>query len=194
MSIGKKIVGLAIVVMVCGLALVAADKDNGNSLKDIWDAIFGVEEDVEDLSERMDLLEKIYALEARVSVLEECGECEQGPAGPPGPEGPQGPPGGLGEPDYDSGWRGLHAGYPAKFSHSLGTRDLFVYIVGRSSSGTTLQVHYGGDTYYSGATAIQRGAYWVASDDQYLQVYRLPDDLNWDEVRVLIWRLPLEPA
>ncbi len=171
MNLTKKTGGLLIAGILIGATLVTA-ASNGEPFNEIWDAIIGVEEDVQDLSEKVDLLEKIYALEARVAVLEECGECEQG---------------GLGEPDYDSGWEAydptLHGW---EIDHNLGTNDLFVYSLGRDEAGRTHQYFYGSAF---PRPAYDYGIYWYATNED-IVVWRLEHDAKWNEIRVLIWMLP----
>jgi hypothetical protein len=191
----RKTIGVLVVIMVlAGTSYVIGA--GSDPLSELWDAIFGVQDDVQDLSEKMDLLEKIYALEARVVVLEECGECEQGPpgpAGPQGPPGPQGPEGSWGAPDFDSGWKVPDAFGEVHVTHGLGTTDVFVYAFGRADDGRTHQYRYGGDTFQQGigqeTELYHYGAWWSSVNDNEVLVDVYEDDHWWDKVRVLVWRL-----
>jgi len=56
----------------------------------------------------------------------------EGPPGPQDPEGPQGSRGekgdaGIGEPDYDSGWKGLTQGGALNLDHDLFSTNMLVY-------------------------------------------------------------------
>ena len=122
----------------------------------------------------------------------------QGPEGPQGPKGDQGIPGpqGLpgpvgiaGAPDYDSNWVSIDPGGKKEFPHNLGSFDLFVYIVGRSTPEPFLYHQY----YFGGVklrTGRMWGIYWKQYDENFLEVFRFDHDHYWDEVRVRIWVLP----
>lgn len=158
MKLNRKIVALVSVIMVTsfffGTAVFAAAPE-GSVLDELWDAIFGIQDDVEDLQEEVDLQAQITALTAEVAVLQgqmslltdpwiegqpgprgyNGSQGEQGPEGPEGPQGdigPIGPSGGFGAPDYDSGWTTLTAGSWTGFSdYTLETDDCIVYLYGR---------------------------------------------------------------
>ena len=77
---------------------------------------------------------------------------EQGPTGPQGEQGPQGEkgdpglgvePGFLVAPAYDSGWVNMTNKQTAILQHDLGTTDVVVYIMGRTSEGVIHQRYYG---------------------------------------------------
>ena len=121
----------------------------------------------------------------------------QGPEGPQGPKGDQGIPGpqGLpgpvgiaGAPDYDSNWVSIDPGGKKEFPHNLGSFDLFVYIVGRSTPEPFLYHQY----YFGGVkllTGRKWGIYWKQYNENSLEVFRFDHDHYWDEVRVRIWVL-----
>ena len=79
--------------------------NDGVPFDELWDSIFGLEEDVEELSSEVELLQlqydlmmEIAALESRIAALETAPGTPgpigpSGPMGPPGPEGPEGPQG-----------------------------------------------------------------------------------------------------
>jgi hypothetical protein len=95
---------------------------------------------------------------------------------------------GFGLPDYDSGWISL-GGEFNNIVHNLGTKHLFVYVVGRDSAGNVHHIQYGGaicDIY-----GTKRGAWWSLGSDNTINVYKeLGDNSMWDTCRVLIWRIP----
>ena len=82
--------------------------NNGMPFDELWEAIFGVQEDVEDIQSTLDLQGQIATLEYAVNELTaEVALLKMtpllGPQGPPGPqgelgpEGPEGPPGEKGD-------------------------------------------------------------------------------------------------
>jgi len=118
----------------------------------------------------------------------------QGPIGPQGEQGPQGPSGIL-NPDYDSGWVATNGRIVVEFNHSLGTSDIFVYVLAKwyrdwpGSGGPMVhQFYYGGDSY--GDPEQTQGFYW----DCYTQNPDMIEVSQYggraDELRVLIWKLP----
>ena len=114
---------------------------------------------------------------------------DQGDQGIPGPEGPQGPIGFLGAPDYDSNWVIIDVGEKRVFYHNLGSFDLFVYIVGRSTPQPYVYHQY----YFGGIklrTDRMYGIYWRQYEESSLEVFRFDHDDYWEEVRVRIWLLP----
>lgn len=202
------IAGIAITSLLFGTVAMAADGGDG-ALSELWNAIFGIQEDMEDLQDQIDLQAQIAELQAEIAELQaqmafledpwiegpegpqgpqgEVGP--QGPQGIPGPQGVQGPqgiPGGFGAPDYDSGWLTFTEGdLNFEVTHNLGTTELFVYMVGKDSFGRVHQWFYGGDIRDSGRV----GANWRTSwaNDNKIDLYRLVDDQVWEEVRVYIW-------
>ncbi len=133
-----------------------------------------------------------------------------GLAGEQGPMGPQGPPGAIGvtgaigppgimNPDYDSGWVTiLDTGSGSDIltlDHNLGTNELFVYMVGKDAWGYTHTSGFGGNWWFpTRDSREQTGAYWVAPNEDLIQIWRKPGDVwgnqQWISVRVLIWILP----
>lgn len=71
------IAGIAIVSLLFGTVAIATDEDGG-PFQELWQAIFGIQEDVEDLQDQIDLQAQIDSLnaslveiESRVSAIEE---------------------------------------------------------------------------------------------------------------------------
>lgn len=121
----------------------------------------------------------------------------QGPQGERGPQGVQGPQGPVGilNPDYDSGWVATNGSIVVEFNHSLGTSDIFVYVLAKwyrdwpDSGGPMVhQFYYGGDRY--GDPEQTQGFYWdcYTENPNMIQVSQYGG--RADELRVLIWKLP----
>jgi len=119
---------------------------------------------------------------------------DTGLQGPQGEQGPQGPPGIL-NPDYDSGWVVTDGRIVVEFNHSLGTSDIFVYVLAKwyrdwpGSGGPMVhQFYYGGDSY--GDPEQTQGFYWdcYTQNPDMIQVSQYGG--RADELRVLIWKLP----
>jgi hypothetical protein len=126
---------------------------------------------------------------------------DPGPQGEPGPEGEPGPPGPMGilNPNYDSGWITIpDTGSGADIlvlEHGLGTQNIFVYMLGKDTWGFVHQGRYGG---YRDLADRDTGAYWIATDGNTINVWRMQSDdpwgsPRWQEVRLLVWELPPEP-
>jgi len=118
-----------------------------------------------------------------------------GSTGSQGPQGAQGLPGIL-TPDFDSGWVTIpDTGSGAdilQIDHNLGTKDIFVYMIGKDQWGFTHQGSYGG---YLDSAGRDTGAHWAALTENMTQVWRNHDDQvwgspRWVDVRLLIWKLP----
>jgi hypothetical protein len=98
-------------------------------------------------------------------------------------------------PDYDSGWVDLPIRSSITLTHNLGTRDLYVYMIGRFGDDTHNHA-VGGDYWYD--TSISeyrgRGAYWYTEGVNSMKIHHYRGDerfaYNWGEVRVLAWKLP----
>ena len=241
----KREAGIIAVVIIAmfGVSFVFAEKD-GVPFDEIWEAIFGVQEDIEDIQTTLDLHALIATLEARIVNLEtNLGALEfvpgpqgitgpqgstgltgqEGPTGPMGSQGPEGhrgaigPPGpagemgprgetgeqgptgpkgdtgdaGLGKPAYDSGWVDIKSGQ----SITLDTGDIefelnaFVYVLGMTSDKVIHQLSLGGE--YDGD--IKAGLTWSMTKGDTIELRRLPEDVNWEQVRVMVWGLPRAP-
>jgi len=119
---------------------------------------------------------------------------DTGPQGTRGEQGIQGPAGIL-NPDYDSGWAATNGRIVVEFNHSLGTSDIFVYVLSKwyrdwpDSGGPMVhQFYYGGDSY--GDPQQTQGFNWdcYTENPNMIQVSQYGG--RADELRVLIWRLP----
>jgi len=118
--------------------------------------------------------EAISGLESRVETLE-----EQSP-----------PPGFLSAPAYDSGWVAFNPGQGVTLEHNLGTRELFVYMVGLHIDHDVVhQMAYGSDSYLDRDDNLYKewGARWWLPSDNTIYVSRRQADLWWQEIRVYIW-------
>jgi hypothetical protein len=122
---------------------------------------------------------------------------EKGDTGPQGTQGEQGIQGPMGilNPDYDSGWVATDGRIVVEFNHSLGTSDIFVYVLSKwyrdwpDSGGPMVhQFYYGGDRY--GVPEQTQGFYWdcYTENPNMIQVSQYGG--RADELRVLIWKLP----
>ena len=125
---------------------------------------------------------------------------DKGDAGPQGIQGLQGlqglqGPAGILNPDYDSGWVATNGRIVVEFNHSLGTSDIFVYVLAKwyrdwpGSGGPMVhQFYYGGDSY--GDPEQTQGFYWdcYTENPNMIQVSQYGG--RADELRVLIWKLP----
>jgi len=79
----KKVVILASIILVSfifGSIVTAVGPDDASFLEEVWNAIFGIEEEVDEISDdvivlqtNLDLLERIHELETRIAILENCG-------------------------------------------------------------------------------------------------------------------------
>jgi hypothetical protein len=103
-------------------------------------------------------------------------------------------PTGILNPDYDSGWVTTDDRIVVEFNHSLGTSDIFVYVLAKwyrnwTGSGGPMvhQFYYGGDTY--GNPEQTQGFYWdcYTENPNMIQVSQYGG--RADELRVLIWKL-----
>lgn len=103
----------------------------------------------------------------------------QGPKGDTGDIGPMGPAGGFGDPDYDSDWIPLTIDDFTLFTHNLGQEDnLFVYLYGRY--------------YDQGYWWYIQDSYWVSwvtLDEHTIGVFRLSEDTQYEQGRLLIWKI-----
>ena len=115
------------------------------------------------------LWDAFSGLESRIEALEEQPLPQQGF---------------LTAPAFDSGWESVGEGGEIVFAHDLGTTEVFVYLVGRDID-DTLGIH---QYEYAG----MYWAYWHKLDSNNISVTAYPG--SWDEVRVMIWRIPEQPT
>ena len=180
------------VLLIFGVIVTAAPPDDTPFLEEVWNAIFGIENEVDQISEdvnllkmNLDLLEKIHALETRITVLETCGpECESG----------------FPSPCYDSGWHKLTPGQNLLLLHNLNTVDYFVYFIVTEDSPLDIDPfvpasfhNFGTGGAFVEDYVIERsydlGTYWKASKNS-IDVYRYPDDTVCNYARVMLWKIP----
>jgi len=162
--VGAILVSFLSAMMISQVFNAIAFDGGGNPFDGVWEAI-------EDLQTQIDEI-----------------ELTPGPQGPIGPQGLQGPPGGFGAPDYDSGWVSFES-VSSSLDHGLGTKNLFVYLVGRQFSllepagWRTHQKKIGtdddGDDLW--------GVYWSLIDENTIYVQRAFDEWRWEYFRVYIW-------
>ena len=102
------------------------------------------------------------------------------------------------KPDYDSGWISKAPGEAATLlTHNLGgdyMNDYLVYFDYKSSSDGINQRYYGGADFgalaFGGTNNNDRvGAYWRSLTGQSITIYRRPDDIYAEQLRVRIWRI-----
>lgn len=108
---------------------------------------------------------------------------------------PVSPVGILNEPAFDSGWLSIEVGEIMDIEHGLGTTEILVYMVGRNRLNHVHQKDYGSDDWrISNGDLMRNGASWAAREENFIEVHRLQEDGLWEEVRVLIWKLPPPPS
>ena len=96
------------------------------------------------------------------------------------------------KPDWDSGWFtiNLEVSNAAVFNHGLDTQELFVYLIGKDDDGGVHQRVIGGDTHQTPSWyLVSGGASWRLRNDNEIVVYRGLEDLIYNELRVLIWKI-----
>jgi hypothetical protein len=104
-------------------------------------------------------------------------------------------------PDYDSGWVTIPDTSTGAdiltLTHNLGTKDIIVYMIGKDVWGFTHTKNIGGSWWFpqpSIEAGAQTGAYWVASNDDEISIWRESGDFwnsqGWVSVRCLIWEIP----
>lgn len=113
---------------------------------------------------------------------------------------------GFNTPDFDSGWIDIEQGGTVEVNHNLGTRNLFVYLIGaltHENEDFIHQHHYGTEAYGLDVITpnggidtdfIDRGVWWHISDENKLKITRVWDDYDWHRFRVLLWRLSEPPV
>jgi len=99
-------------------------------------------------------------------------------------------------PDYDSGWTPLpagggHNGTDTVFIHGLGTTEVIVYVIGEDVNQPwgpfgIHQCNYGTDH--------PDGIYWHSLTESSITIRRMSEDMSWDQVRVMIWKISEPPA
>jgi hypothetical protein len=97
----------------------------------------------------------------------------------------------FGAPDYDSDWLTVDQNTELTLNHNIGTTDLFVYLIGKEGGTQTHQIFLGGDKMMNDNFRTQEGAYWYC-DETSIHVKRMMTDEKWQEIRILIWKLPTQ--
>jgi len=97
-------------------------------------------------------------------------------------------------PDYDSGWYSINANAYKDFTHNLGgdVNDYTVVLEQKDLTGGGLGINnkwLGTDVYYTGGgvTPNYVGSFWVNLGTTSVRVYRNPQDVSSDQVRIKIW-------
>jgi hypothetical protein len=173
---------IIIASLLLGSMIIPAQPGGGDSLFDeLLERLMGVEDEVEELSDdvlvletSLDLLDRIHELELRIAVLE-TSDCEES--------------NGFSEPGYDSDWQTISAGSSEFITHNLGTTELFVYLVGKDNDVTVHQDYLGMELWFEEGPHLH-GIQWATNGENEVVVSRLSDDNTWDEFRILIWELP----
>ena len=110
------------------------------------------------------------------------------------------------EPDWSSVWTPIAQNEWIEFTHDLNTTELYVVIIGRKPSSNYVHQNDFGlnrDEFmigYSGAPGnpsdlvlhyeqYDKGAKWNTWGPNKIQVYRAANDVWWEEVRVMVWKL-----
>ena len=204
MKMSKSEAGIIVTIIIAISSIsFAYAGNNGVPFDELWEAIFGIQEEVEDIQSTLDLHAEIAELHATVNYLEsrltvlELVPGPQGPAGSTGPEGPEGPQGligpagGFGAPDFDSGWVELSKGENLIGTLSeIDASNVFVYLMGRLDPLLEAHQYYYGVDMYDPDDWIDRGATWYFDYTQNLYVVRGYFDEHWTEARVIVWELP----
>lgn len=186
------------------LGSTTAQPDNSNLLEDVWNAIFGIEEEVAIISDdvlvletNFNLLERIHELEIRLAVLENCDT-----------NGGSNSESGFPSPDYDSGWHKLTPSASGSedlvLIHNLDTTEYVVnFIVTDEEPGdldpfmpSSFHNFGTGGAFiedYVVAQMIDVGTYWTATKNTF-KIHRYPDDVVSFYGRVMLWKLPPPPS
>jgi hypothetical protein len=193
----KRLAILALVIIstfVFGSIVTAVPTNGeGSPLDELWERLLGIEEDVEEVTEEvsliqsnLDLLERIHNLEIRLEVLENCG-CEDENCFP--------------EPDYDSDWVSMEKGVGMTLTHNLDSEVYFVYLVGKydieNGDAITPPIEeenfhtwdYGGDWVFSELAGVEKRGIWYEAYRDTIKVIRAANDPYSDFIRVMIWIL-----
>lgn len=101
-------------------------------------------------------------------------------------------------PNFDSGWRTTTPGSITNLYHGLGgdVNDYLVYFIYKDSTWDIHQLYFGSKTFGAtppgGGYAADdwAGAYWRALTTTNIIIYRPSDDLDVEQWRVYIWKMP----
>lgn len=180
-------------------SMTIAAPENSNLLEDVWDAIFGIEEEVETLSDdvmiiesNLVLLERIHDLEIRLAVLENCDSNG-------GSNGESQFP----SPDYDSGWHQLTPSSTGSedliLVHNFNSIEYFVnfIVTDEEPSDSDPFMPSTFHNFGTGGAFIENymvdimsdlGTYWTASKNS-VTIHRYPDDSVCLYARIMLWKL-----
>jgi hypothetical protein len=190
----KRVVILASIIIASflfGSAVTAVGPEETSFLEEVWSAIFGIEEEVSEISDdvlviqsNLELLERIHELEIRLTVLENCGADinAQFPS-----------------PVYDSGWHPLTPGEHLILPHNLDTTDYFVYflVTEEEPSDVFPFVPSTFHNFGTGGAFIENyvvdimsdtGTYWMGSKNT-IDIFRYPDDTVCNYARIMLWKI-----
>lgn len=92
----------------------------------------------------------------------------------------------IGAPARDSGWMFISKGQHLPYYHNLNTTEVLVCVYGKSSANGIHNIRYGGNWGGTGLT-------WEGLDDDELTLYRWNSDNDWEQVRVMIWKIQSLP-
>ena len=99
------------------------------------------------------------------------------------------------KPDYDSGWVAISPNQTKTLAHNLhgSVYDYFVDLQYRNTGGVNQRYYGGMDIGSQHAGSLHEndrvGAYWRSLSNNSITVYRRPEDIYAQEVRVRIWRM-----
>lgn len=97
-------------------------------------------------------------------------------------------PGAVDRPAYDSGWVSINVDQEIILTHNVGTTDVLVYMVGKSSDTASPYIHqkwYGGEV----NVIAEYGVFWYDLTKTTVRVQRHLSDANWNWVRIMIWKI-----
>lgn len=94
-------------------------------------------------------------------------------------------------PDYDSGWTTITANNNINFVHNLGgdVNDYTVVLEQKDTTGSygINNKWLGTDVYYESGNRNDVGSFWVNLGTTSVRVWRNPQDVSSDQVRIKIW-------
>jgi hypothetical protein len=92
----------------------------------------------------------------------------------------------LGVPDYDSGWIPISQDGAITLTHGLGTTEVLVYLLAQDPISLGINHFSYGADFYADQKA---GGYWHSLTQNRITVTRLRDDICWEQIRVMIWKI-----
>jgi len=174
MMIKKRYVVISFLAFCLTATLFIGLATSGKKPNPVWTAIYELQTKVDTLNaSNLDLLNRVEMLENQIL-----------------------PQGFVSAPAYDSGWGNLSHGMTT-FTHNLGTTEVFVYMIGKDIEGYPLyvgihQFDYGGNRFYD--TRYRHfGAVWRNLTNTTIEIRRFDNDVNWEQVRIMIWKISEPP-